>query len=157
MPRPANLVDFALWLILAFVATTFMTACHRARYEFIDTLSVLTQPASLQQCPYGGIQVSVGKNISIVCNGAPGSDGANGSNGKNGHDGTKVIVVNLCPGYTSYPEVFLEVALCINNQLYAVYSIPNTFFTLIPPGIYTSNAIGSACNLVVKPNCVVSH
>jgi len=65
-----------------------------------------------------------------------------------------VTVVQLCPGVPSYPGVFVEVAFCINNELYAVYSSP-VFLTLLTPGAYSSTAIGSACNLTVEPGCVV--
>lgn len=89
--------------------------------------------------------------------GRDGNDGATGPQGPAGADGQIATVVPLCPGVSSYPGVFVEAALCINNQLYGVYSANGGFLTELPPGNYTSNAIGSACNLTVQPNCVVTH
>ena len=87
--------------------------------------------------------------------GDPGQPGDQGASGPAGSDGTVITIVQLCPGQTAYPGVFIEVAMCINDNLYAVYSANDGFLTLIPPGTYHSNAIGSACNLTVKPHCVV--
>lgn len=64
-------------------------------------------------------------------------------------------IVQFCPGTTVYPSIFNEVGICTNTNLYAVYSANNGFLTLIPPGTYQSNAIGSSCNFTVYPNCVV--
>lgn len=80
-----------------------------------------------------------------------------GPQGPAGADGNLATLVALCPGVTTYPSAFVEVALCLNNKLYGVYSANNGFLTLLPPGNYSSNAIGSACNLTILPNCVVSH
>lgn len=68
---------------------------------------------------------------------------------------TIISEVQFCPGTTSYPNEFNEIGFCINNQLYAVYSYSNGFLSLIPPGYYNSNAIGSNCNFEVQPNCVI--
>lgn len=75
--------------------------------------------------------------------------------GPKGEDGTVVTLVQLCPGTTTYSTTFVEVAMCINKKLYGVYSANNGFMTYFPPGTYHSQAIGSACNLVIKENCVV--
>lgn len=100
--------------------------------------------------------------------GAPGADGVTGSqgptgaqgdagaSGTNGADGQPATVVPLCPGVSNY-GAFVEVGLCINNQLYGVYSANGGFLTLLAPGNYTSNAIGSACSLIVVANCAVTH
>ena len=87
--------------------------------------------------------------------GLPGATGSTGAQGPAGADGKEATVVQLCPGATVYPTVFVEVALCINNRLYAVYSANGGFLSEIVPGDYSSNAIGSACNLTVLPNCAV--
>jgi hypothetical protein len=78
-------------------------------------------------------------------------------------DGSKVTlptnnfsIVQFCPGVTTYPQTFSEIGFCINNQLYAVYSIPNAFLTLVPPGMYSSNGINSSCTFNVGLNCEVS-
>lgn len=67
----------------------------------------------------------------------------------------QVVPVKLCPGTPSYPSVFVEYALCIESQLYGVYSANDGFLALLPPGNYASNAIGSSCNFTVALNCVV--
>jgi hypothetical protein len=76
--------------------------------------------------------------------------------------GSSVLVLNgvtfqsiqFCPNVTpSYPTTFPEVGFCINNLLYAVYSANDGFLTMIPPGYYDSNAIGSSCSFTVVPNC----
>lgn len=79
-----------------------------------------------------------------------------GPTGPRGADGQPAQVVPLCPGVSSY-GTFVEVGLCINNQLYGVYSANGGFLTYLAPGSYSSNAIGSACSLTVQANCVVTH
>lgn len=69
----------------------------------------------------------------------------------------EITVIKLCPGTTTYPGVFVEVALCLENKLYAVYSANNGFLVELVPGHYSSNAIGSACSLTVKDNCEVTN
>lgn len=91
--------------------------------------------------------------------GDKGSVGAVGPAGPQGVPGVSNItsIVPLCPNTPAYGQVYTEVALCINNQLYAVYSANGGFLTLLTPGTYSSNAIGSRCNLIVAPNCVVRN
>lgn len=89
--------------------------------------------------------------------GQPGVDGHAGATGPAGADSTIATIVQLCPGAPSYPGVFVEVALCINNELYGVYSANGGFLTKLPPGYYNSNGIGSACNLTVYADCIVGH
>lgn len=88
--------------------------------------------------------------------GSDGSTGPQGPQGPAGADGQPAQVVLLCPGVSNY-GTFVEVGLCINNRLYGVYSANGGFLTELAPGSYTSNAIGSACNLTVQDNCVVTH
>ena len=78
------------------------------------------------------------------------------SNGIDAIDGTLVTPVKLCTGTTSYPNVFVEYAFCIENKLYGVYSVNGGFMSYLPDGTYSSNAIGSACTLTVNA-CNVSH
>lgn len=87
--------------------------------------------------------------------GPAGQDGSNGRDGANGADGQPARVITLCPGVTVYPSAFVEVALCINNELFGVYSTHGGFLTKFPPGTYSSNTVGTACTLTVQPNCVV--
>jgi hypothetical protein len=67
------------------------------------------------------------------------------------------IIVQFCPGTTSYPQTFNEIGFCINSQLYAVYSANSGFLTLVPPGTYSSDGINSSCTFVVGQNCEVSQ
>lgn len=112
------------------------------------TPTVKSRPASPEECIIGGVVITVNDKTAIVCD---------GTNGGTGSPASSVTTINLCPGVTSYPSVFIEVALCVDDQLYAVYSIPGAFLTLIPPGVYTSNALGSACNLTVLEHCQVQY
>ena len=89
--------------------------------------------------------------------GAQGPQGNTGATGPAGANGTAITVVQLCPGTPVYPSAFIETALCINNQLYGVYSANDGFLTLLPPGAYTSDGIGASCNLTIQPNCVVTN
>jgi len=89
--------------------------------------------------------------------GPAGSPGVAGNNGLNGVDASPTTIVQLCPGVTSYPGVFVEVAICLQGSLYGVYSDHGGFLTYLPPGRYSSNGIGSACNLTIQPDCVVTH
>lgn len=95
--------------------------------------------------------------------GAPGTKGDTGATGpqgpagSNGHDGNDaaMVPVKLCPGETVYPSVFVEYAFCIDGNLYGTYSANDGFTAMLPPGLYSSNTIGSRCNFEIRPNCVV--
>jgi hypothetical protein len=102
-----------------------------------------------------GIQGVAGAQGRAGDKGDKGDTGAKGDQGVKGADGTNITVVKFCKDTPSYPTTFPEVGLCINNQLFAVYSANDGFLTLIPPGNYLSNAIGSNCNFTVKANCIV--
>lgn len=112
-----------------------------------------------------GYKGSAGTNGSDGSNGANGVDGQSGSNGADGvpgadgHDGvdaTPVTIVQLCPGTPSYPSTFIEIGFCLSNKLYATYSTNGGFSTYLPPGGYTSNAVGSSCNFTVVSGCQIS-
>lgn len=90
------------------------------------------------------------QGLTIV--GPQGPAGIAGLNGTNASIG----IVPLCPGVSNY-GTFVEIGLCINHDLYGVYSANGGFMTYLAPGNYSSNAIGSACNLTVHTNCVVAH
>lgn len=81
--------------------------------------------------------------------GPAGLDGKNGTNASIG-------IIPLCLGVSTH-STFVEVALCINKDLYAVYSANGGFMTYLAPGAYSSDGIGAACNLTVHANCVVTH
>lgn len=99
------------------------------------------------------LQASETQSVSVVCNGLNGEQGAQGIAGVNP---TPITVVPLCPGINSYPGVFIEVGLCINNNLIGVYSANGGFATTLSSGSYSSNAIGSSCNLTIN-GCTVTH
>lgn len=106
------------------------------------------------------LQPSETTSVLVACNGQQGANGSNGSNGTNGINGTNatpVTIVPLCPGVSNY-GTFIEVALCYGGTtLVGVYSANGGFATVLAPGNYSSNAIGSACNLTVQANCVITH
>lgn len=120
-----------------------------------------------------GLTVMLCLSLTVLMMGCQGPEGVQGVQGQTGKSITGpqgpqtpiptvptpglVTVVPLCPDSPSYPGVFVEDALCIDNALYAVYSSNGGFLTQLLPGTYTSNAIGSACNLTVLPDCVVVH
>lgn len=87
--------------------------------------------------------------------GAVGQVGPQGEQGNPGIDATSVTVVKLCPGVTTYPSKFVEIAFCISNKLYGTYSANGGFSTELPPGAYSSKAINSSCNFTVGPNCTI--
>ena len=90
--------------------------------------------------------------------GPQGVSGSNGTNGTNGAPGTAFTIVQFCQNVVpTYPTTFPEVGFCIQGSLYAVYSANDGFLTEIPPGTYTSNAVGSACNFTIAANCAVSN
>lgn len=112
---------------------------------------ITTSPATISQCVAGGTVLTVGAAQVITCAGLKGDKGNAGTNA------TPVSMIKLCPQIDHYPNVFVEEAICLNGNLYAVYSIPNAFLTLLTPGSYTSQGIGSSCNLTVGTNCQVTH
>lgn len=71
--------------------------------------------------------------------------------------GTVITPVKFCSQTASYSTTFPEYGFCLGNNLYAVYSYADGFFTLVPPGVYHSNAVGSVCNFTVFPNCVTQE
>lgn len=87
--------------------------------------------------------------------GLVGPMGPAGLNGSNGSDAS-IGIVQLCPGVSNY-GTFVEIALRINGDLYAVYSANGGFMTYLAPGNYTSNGIGAACNLTVNADGTVSY
>lgn len=101
--------------------------------------------------PNGGVLIDCGPTSAIVLNGTPGANGVAGS------PGTVISSIQLCPGIPVYPSKFIETALCLDNNLYGVYSANGGFLTLLPAGYYGSNGINSSCNFTVGPNCSVSN
>ncbi len=107
-----------------------------------------------------GVQVlegPAGRDGATGAQGEKGDKGDQGETGAPGINGTSVTVVKLCPGTTTYPSKFVEIAFCIDNKLYATYSANGGFSTEIPPGTYGSNGINSSCNFVVGANCTIHN
>lgn len=131
MKQDISPISYVLLLfVVLFVISLFATGCAQ---------------------PHDGVDGTPGER------GLPGLSGNVGAVGPAGADGKIATVVNLCPGAPVYGSVYVETALCINNELYAVYSQNGGFLTLLTPGAYSSNAIGSACNLTVLPSCQVTN
>lgn len=101
---------------------------------------------------------SCGKDFTYVpVVGPKGDTGSDGADGRNGVDASPVTVVQLCPGTTTYPSTFVEVAFCIQGNLYATYSANGGFSTQLVPGSYNSSTAGSSCTFVVVEGCTVTN
>lgn len=88
--------------------------------------------------------------------GTAGSVGATGPQGVPGVDITPVQIINVCPAFTpSYPNTFPEYVICLQDELYGVYSANGGFMALLPPGNYSSNGIGASCTFTVEAHCVI--
>ncbi len=118
----------------------------------IAATGIVADPAQ-----YGGALLSCPNGSQLLTNGAPGVQGLDGAQGLPGTPGQVVLPLQLCPGTPSYPSTFIEVAFCINNELWAVFSVNGGFLTKLTPGTYSSNAVGSSCNFNVEPSCVITH
>jgi hypothetical protein len=113
---------------------------------------------SLTACGPSGVFVGKGEKGDTGAQGEQGiqgEQGSTGAQGPRGADGTTITIVQLCPGAPSY-GTFVELAQCINGKLYGVYSANGGFLAYFADGNYTSNGIGSACNLTVS-GCTVTH
>ena len=86
-----------------------------------------------------------------------GPKGFDGYDGNDGIDATPMRIVQLCDGTTVYPTAFVEVGFCLQGEVYATYSANGGFSTKLPPGNYSSNAIGSSCNFTVGLDCKITH
>lgn len=92
----------------------------------------------------------------ISITGPQGPAGQDGTNGHDGVDATLTTLVQLCPGFVpSYPNVFPEVGICIDNKLYGVYSQNGGFLVYMPAGTYFSDGINADCNVTVVSGCQV--
>lgn len=139
---------------MKFVLVAFITAFGR-----IVKLAKLNQNANALKPRNGDPMKNVFllSLLALTACGAQGPTGTNGTNGSNGTDGSTITTVQFCSASTVYPSTFSEVGLCINGNLWAVYSANDGFLTEIVPGAYTSDGIGSSCNFTVLPNCIVSN
>lgn len=108
----------------------------------------VTPVAASAQAPNGGALIECPTSTALILNGTPGA---------NGTPGTVVKPLRLCPGTQQYPSTFIEVAFCIQDTLYAAYSIPGAFLTELPPGAYSSTGVGSSCSFNVGAHCQISQ
>ncbi len=128
-------------------------------------LVALTLPTVPEQCPNGGHITFIAQDVynSGVFDSAEPVESTfitcNGLDGAAGVDTTPVTEVQLCPNNprTAYAATFSEVALCISDKLYGVYSTNGGFMTEIVPGTYSSNGINSSCTFAVGANCTVTQ
>jgi hypothetical protein len=89
--------------------------------------------------------------------GSQGPIGIPGPTGPSGTPGTVITIEQLCGSCVpSFPNTFPESVLCIDNQLYGVYSLNGGFFSLLPPGSYSSDGINCSCTLTIGYNCQIS-
>lgn len=143
-----------MWFFILLAALAYVFVLTGCAPEAALAGYAIKQPRTVQ-----------GERGSVGATGARGSDGLSivgpvgpaGSDGTNGVDATPVFAVDLCPGTNNYPNVFLEQALCVQDALYAVYSSMGGLLVKLSPGAYSSNSIGSACNLVVYEHCIVTN
>jgi len=108
---------------------------------------------ALTGCP--GPKGDAGNSGAPGAQGPAGQTGAQGPSGAPGTDITEITWVQFCPGTTSYPSNFQEGGLCFGGNVYGVYSANDGFLTELPPGTYSSNAIGNSCTFTLLPNCVI--
>lgn len=101
----------------------------------------------------GLVLSSCGTGTTYVVEGTPGAQGATGPTGAS----PDWYPVKLCPGTPSYPTTFVEYAFCVQGNLFATYSANGGFTTILPPGAYNSNAIGSSCAFTVISGCEISN
>lgn len=144
-------------LVLTLIAAFFISGCRGPngspgadgiKGDLGNTPVVLERPATEQECPTGGIVVTVNTVSTLLCNGSQGAPGVNL---------TPLVLMQLCPGNPSYPDIFIEYGICVGSKLYAVYSENGGFLTYLPPGAYVSNAVGSTCTFSVANGCQVSY
>ena len=82
-----------------------------------------------------------------------------GPQGLPGANGSTVTMVQFCPSYnTSYPSIFPEFGMCINDILYATYwDGKNAWTAEVVPGYYESTSTSAPCNFTVSANCVITN
>lgn len=128
--------------------------CVLSSFKLVAVYYCVMALLALSSCGQGATG-NPGQSI-VGPKGDQGDSGADGQDGSDGVDAAPVTVVKLCPGNTVYPSKFVEIAFCVQGNLYGTYSANGGFSTEFPPGNYSSNAVGSSCNFSVLPNCVVN-
>ena len=150
-------MKYVVVIFSAALALALLTSCGHAQQELADGLGC---HIAGNGCP--GIDPNdpslrgpAGPQGPQGVPGQIGPQGPTGLPGTPGANGTIVRTVQFCPGTPSYPSTFPEVGICLDNNLYAVHSTNGGFLTLITPGRYSSNAVGSRCSFTVFSNCTV--
>lgn len=137
-------------ILIAALLMVMLSACKGPRGDQGESGQTVVGPQGLP-----GQNGTNGVNGTNGQQGSTGPQGISGTPGQNGIDATPVTWVQFCPGTTTYPSKFVEGGFCIAGNVYAVYSANDGFLTYIPPGVYSSNAINSACTFTLLANCIV--
>lgn len=128
------------------------------KHNAINT--IIVSSLLLSSCGKPGATGATGNTGLQGTSGAVGETGATGSTGAQGPTGTPgtiITPIQLCTACTPvYPNVFPESAVCIDNQLYGVYSANGGFLSLITPGAYSSDGINCSCTFTVSAGCIIS-
>ena len=74
-------------LVLGLLFAVFISGCSGMDSGVTFQYPPTTSPATITQCPYGGIVVSTENANSVLCNGAPGAEGPQGPQGSAGPTG----------------------------------------------------------------------
>lgn len=138
----------------AVVILLTLVGCGHAQQEFADALGCTVAGNNCPGVDYNDPNLR-GPQGPQGNPGTPGEIGPTGPQGPRGADGTPVSTIQFCPGTPSYPSRFPEVGVCIDGNLYAVYSTNGGFLALLTPGRYSSNAVGSRCSFTVFSGCSV--
>lgn len=115
-----------------------------------ETPLAATSSASLPP-QYGGVLLTCSNGSTVITN------GASGATGSQGQPGESLQVVQFCPGVDPvYPSTFPEVGVCLDGNIYGVYSANGGFLSELPPGTYNSNGINASCTFTIGENCSVT-
>lgn len=96
------------------------------------------------------------KKLIVLCLILSACAGSKGDLGATGANGAAVTVVTFCPGTTPPPlSTFPVTGLCINNQVYGIYTSSTSFLGVLPVGSYNAASIDSACSFNILPDCVI--
>jgi Collagen triple helix repeat (20 copies) len=83
-----NYLTFILIILALVLLSVLFTGCGRVEHSTLFVApSILTSPASPEQCSNGGTVVSIGDKSYIACNGVNGAIGATGPQGAQGSQG----------------------------------------------------------------------
>jgi len=129
-----------------------LTGC--GSYESFSPVGPVPTPSpTIESCTVS----PVANGQQITCPNGTSGIILNGTNGTNGINAVSVYMIQFCPNSVpSYPSTFPEYGIVVGSTIYAVYSANDGFLTILTPGWYYSNAIGSSCNFLVNANGTLS-